>query len=48
VQRDAGRTRGACDEIGIGDRDEVGRDVGRGELRDELRAYAGGLAGGDG
>jgi len=40
--------RAGGDEIGIGDDDEIRRDIGRGELRNELRAYAGGLAGGNG
>jgi hypothetical protein len=48
AERNPGCARAARDEIGIGDGDEIRRDIGRGELCDELRAYAGGLAGGDG
>jgi hypothetical protein len=40
--------RSGGNQFRIGDRDEIGRDVGRGELRDELRSNAGGFAGSDG
>jgi hypothetical protein len=48
AERDAGCARAARDEVRIGDDDEIGREVGCGELCNQLRAYAGGLAGGDG